>query len=91
MKKFPQYYRLSKSESLFVREPLSRFKNLVFLCKVVYNFVNAFVKMHTVGTCVTIFGSARFGPETSHYQAAVKIGAKLAKLGFTVMLAEVRE
>lgn len=78
-------YRLSKSESLFVREPLSRFKNLVFLFKVLYNFINAFRKMHFIGPCVTVFGSARFGPTTNHYQDAVKIGAKLAKLGFTVM------
>jgi uncharacterized protein (TIGR00730 family) len=85
MKKFPQHYRLSKSESLFVREPLSRFKNVVFLFKVLYNFINAFRKMHTVGTCVTVFGSARFGPETTHYQDAVKIGSQLAQLGFTVM------
>ncbi|SEG34441.1 hypothetical protein SAMN04488130_1105 [Flavobacterium urumqiense] len=85
MKKIPQYYRLSKSESLFVREPLSRFKNLVFLCKVLYNFINAFREMHFIGPCVTVFGSARFGSETTHYNDAVKIGAKLAKLGFTVM------
>lgn len=85
MKKFTQHYRLSKSESLFVREPLSRFKNLVFLFKVLYNFIKAFRKMHFIGPCVTVFGSARFGPETNHYQDAVKIGSKLAKLGFTVM------
>jgi uncharacterized protein (TIGR00730 family) len=78
-------YRLSKSESLFVREPLSRFKNLVFTFKVQYNFIKAFRKMHFIGPCVTVFGSARFGPETNHYQDAVKIGAALANLGFTVM------
>jgi uncharacterized protein (TIGR00730 family) len=78
-------YRLSKSESLFVREPLSRFKNLVFTFKVQYNFIKAFRKMHFIGPCVTVFGSARFGPETNHYKDAVKIGAALADLGFTVM------
>ncbi|MFV8342685.1 TIGR00730 family Rossman fold protein [Flavobacterium sp. XS2P39] len=83
--KNPPQYRLSKSESLFVRGPLSRYRNLVFLFKVIYNFINAFRKMRVIGTCVTIFGSARFGPETKHYQDAVQIGATLAKLGFTVM------
>jgi len=41
--------------------------------------------MHFIGTCVTVFGSARFGPETEHYKNAEKIGAALTKLGFTVM------
>lgn len=83
--KNPPQYRLSKSESLFVRGPLSKYRNLVFLFKVIYNFINAFRKMRYIGTCVTIFGSSRFGPETKHYQDAVQIGATLAKLGFTVM------
>ena len=84
MKKPPQF-RLSKSESLFVTEPLSRFKNLVFLFKVQYHFIKAFRKMHFIGPCITVFGSARFGPETNHYQDAVRIGAAMANLGFTVM------
>jgi hypothetical protein len=84
MKNTPQY-RLSKSESLFIEEPLTRLKNLLFTFKVQYNFIKAFRKMHFIGPCVTIFGSARFGPETAHYQSAEKIGAQMAKLGFTVM------
>lgn len=84
MKKIIQY-RLSKDESLFVSEPLSRLKNLVFVFKVLYNFIEAFRKLHFIGTCVTVFGSARFGPATTYYQEAEQIGAKLAKLGFTVM------
>lgn len=78
-------YRLSKSESLFVTEPLTRIKNLLFTFKVQYNFIKAFRRMHFIGPCVTVFGSARFGPETAHYQNAEKIGAEMAKLGFTVM------
>ena len=41
--------------------------------------------MHFIGPCVTIFGSARFGSETDHYKSAERIGAEIAKLGFTVM------
>jgi uncharacterized protein (TIGR00730 family) len=86
MKKIPQYrLSLSKDESSFVRAPLSRFKNLIFSFKVQYAFIKAFHRMHFIGSCVTVFGSARFGPETLHYQNAEKIGAALAKLGFTVM------
>lgn len=41
--------------------------------------------MHFIGPCVTVFGSARFGPEMDHYKDAERIGAAIAKLGFTVM------
>lgn len=78
-------FRLSKDESLFVRGPLSRFKELIFMFKVVYHFIRAFRKMHFIGPCITLFGSARFGPESKHYQNAVKIGAELSKMGFAVM------
>lgn len=78
-------YRLSRSESLFVRGPLTRLKNLSFVFKVLYNFIRAFQKMHFIGPCVTVFGSARFGPETQHYKSAERIGSGIANLGFTVM------
>lgn len=81
----PRKYRLSKSESLFVRGPLTRFKNLFFIFKVLYNFIRAFQKMHFIGPCVTVFGSARFGKQTAHYKSAERIGSEIAKLGFTVM------
>lgn len=84
MKK-PIQYRLSKDESLFVQGPLSRIKELIFTFKVQYNFIIAFRKLHFIGPCVTVFGSARFGSESKHYQNAEKIGAQLAKLGFTIM------
>ena len=78
-------YKLSKNEPLFVRGPLSRFKELLFSFKVQLSFINAFRKMHFVGPCVTVFGSARFTEGTAHYKNAEKIGGELAKLGFTVM------
>ncbi len=84
MKKTP-HYSLTKSESLFVQGPLSRFRELVFVIKVMINFIKAFRKMHFIGPCVTVFGSARFGPENGYYQDAEKIGAAMARLGFTVM------
>jgi uncharacterized protein (TIGR00730 family) len=78
-------YVLSKNESLFVRGPISRFKELIFSFKVQYNLIRAFRKMHFVGPCVTVFGSARFAADSAHYKNAEKIGEKLANLGFTVM------
>lgn len=84
MKKEPQY-RLSKEESLFVQGPLSWFRELFFVFKVFFSFIRAFRKMHFIGPCVTVFGSARFGPGMDHYQDAERIGFEMAKLGFTVM------
>ncbi|WP_339837121.1 TIGR00730 family Rossman fold protein [uncultured Maribacter sp.] len=77
--------KLSKDESLFVRGPLSRFKELSFAFKVFFSFIKAFRKMHFIGPCVTVFGSARFTKSSEHYKNAEKIGAALAKTGFTVM------
>lgn len=77
--------RLTKDESLFERGPLSRFKELSFAFKVFFNFIIAFRKMHFIGPCVTVYGSARFTKESDHYKSAEKIGAALAKIGFTVM------
>src|SRR5690606_13811231 len=81
----PNNHKLSTDESLFVRGPLSRFKELTFAFKVFFNFINAFRKMHFIGTCVTVFGSARLTKDSEHHKNAEKIGAELAKIGFTVM------
>ena len=81
----PKKFKLSKDESLFVRGPLSRIKELAFSFKVQFNFIKAFRKMHFIGPCVTVYGSARFKKDSEHYKNAEKIGAALAKLGFTVM------
>lgn len=80
-----QKIKLSRDESLFVRGPLSRFRDFNFAIKVFFNFIKAFRKMHFIGPCVTVFGSARFTADSDHYKSAEKIGAALSKIGFTVM------
>lgn len=65
--------------------PHSRWEEATFLWRVVVEFLRAFRRLHFVGPCVTVFGSARF-PETHEYYALTRtVGAKLAELGFTVM------
>lgn len=64
---------------------MSRLKELGFAFKVFFNFIRAFMIMHIVGPCVTVFGSARFTQESEYYAYAEKIGAELSKMGFTVM------
>ncbi len=78
-------YHLQKSESQFLRGPRSRLKELGFAIRVLYHFVRGFRKMHFIGPCVTVYGSARFKPSSKHYKNAEAIGAELSKLGFTIM------
>ena len=84
MENTPKYH-LQKTESPFLKGPRSRLKELWFTFKVQYNFIKGFRKMHFIGPCVTVYGSARFEPYSEHYKNAEKIGAELSKLGFTIM------
>jgi uncharacterized protein (TIGR00730 family) len=47
--------------------------------------VKGFRRLHFVGPCVTVFGSARFKENHPYYALARELGAKLAEAGFTVM------
>jgi uncharacterized protein (TIGR00730 family) len=47
--------------------------------------VHGFQKLHFLGPCVTVFGSARFKDDHPYYGMARALGAKLAEAGFTVM------
>ncbi|PRX43822.1 LOG family protein [Salegentibacter salegens] len=78
-------YHLTKSESSSLKGPRSRFKELGFAIRVFFSFIKGFRKMHFIGPCVTVFGSARFKPDSRHYKDAEKIGAELSKLGFAIM------
>lgn len=65
--------------------PHTRWEEAKFLWRIVVEFLRAFRRLHFVGPCVTVFGSARF-PETHEYYALTRtVGAKLAELGFTIM------
>jgi uncharacterized protein (TIGR00730 family) len=48
-------------------------------------FVKCFRQLHFVGPCVTVFGSARYMPEHPAYALTRRMGAALARAGFTVM------
>lgn len=78
-------FQLEKEETKFLSGPRSRFKELMFTFRVQWSFIRGFRKMHFLGPCVTVFGSARFKPEHPFYKKAEEIGAALSGLGFTVM------
>jgi uncharacterized protein (TIGR00730 family) len=47
--------------------------------------IRGFRALHFVGPCVTVFGSARFSEDHPSYALAREVGARLARMGFTVM------
>jgi uncharacterized protein (TIGR00730 family) len=72
-------------ERLFLSGPRSRRKELGSILQIAWEFIQGFRKLHFVGPCVTVFGSARFEQGHPFYELARKVGARLAQMGFTVM------
>jgi len=77
--------RILNVDSQFLSGPNSRGKELLFLIKAFFQFIKGFRKLHFIGPCVTVFGSARFTEENQNYQNAREIGKALAEMGFAVM------
>jgi uncharacterized protein (TIGR00730 family) len=72
-------------EIKFLAGPQSRWQELKFVIKVLFEFIRGFRSLSFVGPCVTIFGSARYPEGHDYYELTRKVGAEVAKLGFTVM------
>ncbi len=73
------------SDRYFLEGPKSRWKEFLFVFRVMVEFIRGFRVLHFVGPCVTVFGSARFKEDHPYYQSARQMGAELSKIGFTVM------
>jgi uncharacterized protein (TIGR00730 family) len=74
-----------RADEIFLEGPRSRFAEFFTLLRVMRDFLRGFRTLHFVGPCVTVFGSSRIKPDTPHYELARKIGAAIARLGFTVI------
>src|SRR5881396_1322661 len=74
-----------RADEVFLEGPRSRFAEFCTLLRVMRDFLRGFRALHFVGPCVTIFGSSRIKPDDPPYELARKIGAAIARLGFTVM------
>ena len=53
--------------------------------KIMSEFVEGFEALQRIGPCVSIYGSARTGPETKVYQDAQRIASLLADAGYGVI------
>jgi uncharacterized protein (TIGR00730 family) len=74
-----------EEERKFLRGPQPRGWELRRAFTFFLEFLRAFRKLHFVGPCVTVFGSARFPAGHPYYELARRTGQELAKAGFTVM------
>jgi uncharacterized protein (TIGR00730 family) len=74
-----------RADEIFLDGPNSRFAEFCTLVRVMRDFLRGYRALHFVGPCVTVFGSARIKPDDPYYEMARKMGAAIARLGFTVM------
>jgi uncharacterized protein (TIGR00730 family) len=77
--------RILNADQQFLAGPNSRGREFLFLFKVMFQFLKGFRKLHFVGPCVTVFGSARFNETNPYYQKARLLGTALSEMGFAVM------
>jgi uncharacterized protein (TIGR00730 family) len=80
-----QHPSLRTDEGRFLSGPERRRSELARILRISAEFLRGFRKLHFVGPCVTVFGSARFQEEHPYYALAREMGARLARAGFTVM------
>jgi uncharacterized protein (TIGR00730 family) len=74
-----------RTDEVMLEGPHSRLDEFLTLFGVMADFLRGFRVLHFVGPCVTVFGSARIQVGSPAYELARKMGAGIARLGFTVM------
>ncbi len=72
-------------DKFFLEGPATRKNEFFSLLRIASQFIMGFRKLHFVGPCVTVFGSARFQEDHEYYKKTMQLGESLAKLGFTIM------
>jgi TIGR00730 family protein len=72
-------------EQAFLAGPRNRPLDLLWVLRTAGEFLKCFRQLHFVGPCVTVFGSARYAEAHPAYALSRRMGAALARVGFTVM------
>jgi uncharacterized protein (TIGR00730 family) len=75
----------SGTERRFLEGPSARLAELGRAVNIFFEFMRGFRRLHFIGPCVTVFGSARFTESHPFYALARETGRSLAGAGFTVM------
>lgn len=76
---------IPRKSHVYLEGPKSRSFELLFAFRVFRQFIKGFRKLHFVGPCITVFGSARFDENHQYYRAAREFGKRIAGMGFTTM------
>lgn len=77
--------RLNRAERKFLDGPRSRWTELKYAFTIFYQMIIGLRKLHFIGPCVTVFGSARFKEDHPYYKLTRTLSGEIAKLGFAVM------
>src|SRR5262249_37634153 len=75
----------SPTEVRFLSGPQKRSRDLFSALRVFFEILRGFRTLHFLPPCVSVFGSARFKPDSPFYALAEETGRLLARTGFTVM------
>lgn len=77
--------KLNVEEKKFLDGPRSRWSEFKYVFSVFRQFIIGLRKLHFIGPCVTVFGSARFKEDHPYYKISREVSAEVAKLGFAIM------
>ncbi|MGE0527597.1 MAG: TIGR00730 family Rossman fold protein, partial [Bdellovibrionales bacterium] len=72
-------------ERKFLEGPHSHGSELLRAIRIFCECIKGFRALHSIGPCVTVYGSARFLESQPYYRMAQDVGRELALAGFTVM------
>lgn len=72
-------------EGEFLSGPRSRIGEALRVGRIGVEFIRGFRRLHFVGPCVTVFGSARWPEGHRYYEMSRAVGGALSRAGFTVM------
>lgn len=65
--------------------PRSRTGEFFRVIRILREFIRGFRKLHFIGPCVSVFGSARFPDGHPHYELGRRVGAAITRMKFCVM------
>ncbi|MCC7297391.1 MAG: TIGR00730 family Rossman fold protein [Bacteroidia bacterium] len=74
-----------KLELEYLKGPHGRWYEFKFVFLVFKDFIRGLRKLHFLGPCITVFGSARFKEDHEYYVLAREMGKRIAEYGFGVV------
>lgn len=81
----PEEHLIPPKSHVYLDGPKSRGFELAFAFRVFWQFIRGFRKLHFIGPCITVFGSARFTEGHTYYTSAREFGKRISQLGFVTM------